>query len=74
MKMNAEFLRFFGPVSKDRAEVIAELLLESDSFKESLIQLLTDEKTPRDFAYETQALAEVENEGLDENSEEGLAG
>lgn len=69
MKRNVELpFRFFGPVTEGEAETLTERILDSKSFQDTLKRFLSGEIEPREFAYETQVIAENEETFLKENS------
>lgn len=57
--------RFFGPVKPGRAEDLAERMIESDKFKQTLIEFLSGEIEPYELAYAVQIHAENEEEALE---------
>jgi hypothetical protein len=72
MKNSADWNRFFGPVSDVMSLEISETLLNDSKFQEALKQLLSGEIDPRQFAYETQVLAEGIEEELRNGGPDGL--
>jgi hypothetical protein len=54
--------RFFGPVDDKDASEIAEKMLDSESFRDTLVRFLAGDIDPQEFVYEVQVVAETAEE------------